>query len=86
MYRACAVLNDLGPEKYVVDHIVPLQGSRVSGLHTHDNLQVITIEENRAKGHWWWPQMWPIEDEAQHADEIGQAFHIVKFEAERFIM
>lgn len=61
MYRACAVLNELGWGPYCVDHIVPVQGTMVSGFHTHDNLQVITVEENREKGHWWWPQMWPIE-------------------------
>jgi len=63
MYRACAVLNELGWGPYCVDHIVPIQGAagRVAGFHTHDNLQVITVEENKEKGHWWWPQMWPIE-------------------------
>lgn len=63
MYRACAVLNELGWGPYCVDHVVPIQGAagRVCGLNTHDNLQVITVEENKEKGHWWWPQMWPIE-------------------------
>lgn len=32
-----------------VDHIIPLVGRRVSGLHIETNLRVITKAENRAK-------------------------------------
>ena len=37
------------PEGYEVDHIIPLCGRNVSGLHTIDNLQYLTAEENRLK-------------------------------------
>ena len=38
------------PEGYEVDHIVPLS---LGGLHHEDNLQYLTIEENRRKGNRW---------------------------------
>lgn len=34
---------------YEVDHIIPLQGEIVSGLHVPWNLRVVTKEENRKK-------------------------------------
>lgn len=38
-----------------VDHIVPLRGRTVSGLHTHDNLTVLLKSANSAKGNRYWP-------------------------------
>ena len=35
--------------RYEVDHIIPLQGKFVSGLHVPDNLQIITKSANSAK-------------------------------------
>lgn len=77
LYRVCAVLNELGWGRFCVDHIVPVGSPRVCGLHTHDNLQIVTEQENREKGHWWWPQMWPIEEERDEAlfDQARKTLH-----------
>ena len=33
-----------------VDHVIPIQGTTVSGLHVEHNLQIVTRQENRQKG------------------------------------
>jgi hypothetical protein len=38
------------PAGYEVDHIIPLKGRNVSGLHVLENLQYIPAELNRSKG------------------------------------
>lgn len=50
IYKNCKLLNKITKLKYSVDHVIPLAGKNVCGLHVPWNLQIITKSQNSKKG------------------------------------
>lgn len=52
VYDLCARFRSLGCD-FHVDHVIPLQGKNVCGLHVHNNLQIIEAQANRSKSNFF---------------------------------
>ena len=48
-YSTCKKLNKDNPDSFHVDHIIPISGDNVCGLHVPWNLQILTKAENSSK-------------------------------------
>jgi hypothetical protein len=49
IYVQCVLMEKETGISYEVDHIIPLNGENVSGLHVHNNLQIVTKQKNIEK-------------------------------------
>lgn len=58
IYQKAAELSKKLAVTFEVDHVVPLRGKTVCGLHCEANMQLLGRTENRKKGHVQWPDMW----------------------------
>lgn len=57
MYKEARRLTKETGVVHSVDHIVPLKGTLVCGLHVYWNMQVIELGPNIAKSNHTWPDM-----------------------------
>jgi len=58
IYKACINTTKKTGKKHHVDHIIPLQGDTVCGLHVWWNLRIVPADQNLSKGNRVWPNMW----------------------------
>lgn len=74
IYAATQHLQELTATVYHVDHIVPLCGETVCGLHVWWNLQPLTERDNLLKRNMFDPTIFPAQGETAFPDGAGPIF------------
>jgi len=74
IYAATQHLQELTATIYHVDHIVPLCGETVCGLHVWWNLQPLTERDNLLKRNMFDPTIFPAQGEIAFPDGAGPIF------------
>lgn len=49
LYNRARKLTRITGIRHEIDHVIPLNGEKISGLHVPQNLQILTQAENVAK-------------------------------------
>ena len=50
VYKACSLITERTGVPHHVDHVIPLKGKNVCGLHVYSNLAIIPAKMNLSKG------------------------------------